>query len=267
MSETFDFTVNSQSVANPDGTPLGDGSTMSFTFQVPPKIPPDYKSVKMSCLDATIWNTSPNVFTSGTAKNNSFYVNYNGTNYQASLLQGQYDLNGLNASLNIALTALNSAMAGLITFTPDNAANRVIMTINQANTLVSFNHNDTFSTLIGWTANATVPSGGSATTGVYTEEAANVARFDTVQAFQINSTFCPGMPSSGANSTVMAFIPITSAPGKQVVYSPYNPTILNASKMIGGSGTYQVWLTDQNGNNLNTGGQFWQARFRLSVAR
>ena len=134
------------------------------------------------------------------------------------------------------------------------------MTINQANTLVSFNRTDTFSTLMGWTALATVPSTGIATTGVYTEEGANIARFDTVQAFQVNSTFCNnGMPSSGANST-----PITALPGRQVVYSPYYPTELDASAMRSGSGTYSVWLTDQTGAKLNTGGQFFQCRFRLS---
>ena len=89
---------------------------MEFTFQTPLKLPAEAKA-KLSCLDALIWNTSPNVFSSGTRKNNSFYVNYNTVDYRVDLIQGIYDLTALNASLNIALTAALPGMAGLISLT------------------------------------------------------------------------------------------------------------------------------------------------------
>ena len=64
-----------------------------------------------------------------------------------------------------------------------------------------------------------------------------------------------GIPVNAFGQNIIANIPITSKPGSQIVYQPYNPTKVNCSELVDMPiGSFNVYLSDEKGTLLDNFG-------------
>ena len=115
-----DVTVNAFNVSSG-----GDQWDVNLDNEI--AIPQHVKQVSIEIVRATMWFTTYNI--SAERNNNKFYLDVQGDAVKTvTLSDGLYDLSTLAHAINVGL--VNQSLAsGLVTFTPDNATQRVLLTL------------------------------------------------------------------------------------------------------------------------------------------
>ena len=66
----------------------------------------------------------------------------------------------------------------------------------------------------------------------------------------------------------IAQIAIDVAPGSQITYAPYHIPSISINELIGAKkNIIRMWLTDDQNNRVNTGGEDWSARIVIKYLR
>lgn len=227
-----------------------------FTVQLKKTIlfPPEAYNIRLELRQATIWWTANNI---ETGVNDSFRFLVSGdpsSPYDITLDSGLYDISALNSAVNNAL--INEGLASnLLTFSGDNATQKVILTFSAAGQRVEWVAGSFFE-LCGFNTGQFVPAAGF-TVGAYSEAAGSVANFSDVSSFLIHTDLVRnGIPQGDQEHLMIADIPISVAPGSQQLYQPALPIEIDCPHLRGSSvSQFSVWITDQNNRGLNFNGE------------
>lgn len=239
-----------------------DGSYFEVQMQDGLSLPSNALNPTLSVEEATVWWSVPNIIT---GKNDKMYfngplVNDTTTNIVITIPQGLYDLSGLNQAI---LRELESAGAKidpytLITFSPDQATQKVQMRVNYSNVVIDFTYNDTPREILGFNSETYGPY---ATTPV-SILAPNIASFNQINYFLIHSDLTnKGIRFNNDYNQTMCQVLIDVSPGSQIISTPFNPAKINVSELINAKrNNIRMWITDDNNNRINTNGEYWSVR-------
>jgi hypothetical protein len=232
-----------------------DGSYFEIQLGEALNVPSNAIGCQLAVEDAEIWWSVPNVIT---GSNDKFYITYSSVLYTVTLAQGLYDLTGISQAIarelgNYAVIAALSKP--LLTFSPDEATNKVEIKFN-FNASIDFTQLDTPRLLLGFDSQTLTATAGQ------TKIADNQASFNTVNYFLLHTDLTSnGIRNNNSYNQTVAKVPITVAPGSQILYKPFNPAKINANELIGAYRTnIKVWLTDDKNRRVNTNGEAYSLR-------
>ncbi len=202
-----------------------DGSTFSVQLNAPLRIPANAVDCTISVLQASVWNTSPNI--AAAFGNNHFRFSVAETAYDILIPDGLYSLSGLNAYLSSQFVNLGLA-ANAIVLSGDDATQRTVLTFSAVGDFVDFTGADTVREVLGFDARI-APIGGAPSIG-FNEYSDGPAAFNRTNSFIITSDLVSnGIPVNSTAANVLVNIPIDAAPGSQVKYAPRNPLPIDAT--------------------------------------
>ena len=242
-----------------------DGSTFTVQLDEALAIPKEARNVSATVMQSTVWWVVPNIIQ---GENDMFYITAPNTadvltNYTFPITQGLYDLTALNTAVQRELQNQGAKINPdpVISFSPDNATQRVQMTFNYPNMSVDFSQPQTPRDILGFDPlvyqnNAVAP---------LTFLAPNVAGFNTVNYFLIHSDLTyRGIRFNNNYNQTIAQVLIDVPPGSQIVSAPYNPAKVNCQELAGTKRTkLRFWLTDDQDRTVNTNGEYWTARIAI----
>jgi hypothetical protein len=253
----FEIPIIASSSVNAGAKNVSDiGSSFEIQLDQAIIMPSDIVNCTVQVDEATIWWTIPNI--SVTLNNNKFYIEHLTVDYVITIPTGLYSVSDLNNTLDREILAA-TGLSGLVDFAPDNATQKVELTINQAGTQIDFTQSDTFRDVVGFNSQL-VPA--VVSTGIYTQLGDNIAQFNTIDYFLLHSDIVDrGIRVNDKYSQTIAQILIDTEPGSQIVSREFNPP---KSDAIGLAGTtidrIKFWLTDQNNSLVDTNGEIFGCR-------
>lgn len=214
---------------------------------------PGVENVGLFVNNATIWNLVYNI--SQSLGNNHFYVFQDPFPvFNLVIPDGSYSTADLSSTINSLLVAAGGT-SGLIALTENFATQRVILQIDgtlagAGGAQVDFTPADTCRDVLGFNA-ALQPA---VPTNVFTEiPGDNRAAFNNLNFFKVHSDIGQGFRDNEQFDNTIAIVPLTARPGSQIVYQPFNPPRSDASRLRNHlTRTIQVWITDENNNEVNT---------------
>jgi hypothetical protein len=241
----------SSDVTNKAQNVSDDGSQFTVILDRPLSLPPNAVSATLSIIQASIWNTSPNI--SEQFNNNVFRFTSGGSTYNIIFPEGLYSLGGLNGFLSVQLTNL-LLPSNLITISGDESTQRSIITFLFAGIQVDFTIPNSIREILGFDVRLI-----TAPTALFNAYSDNTANFNRVNSYLIRSNIVSqGIPINSIGANVIAQVPIDSAPGSQINYQPQHPTPVDASELIGYSkNTFNFTLCDQLLRPTPTAGETW----------
>lgn len=236
-----------------------DGSTFSVEMDRPLHIPKEASNIYVEVLNAEIWWNIPNI---KIGVNDQFKITHLAVDYTITIPQGLYDVNTLNAKLNVLIFNA-TGVEDLIELIPDTSESKIIIQYNFATTQVDFTIANSLREILGFNSSLVplVP-----TTGQQFEIAPNVANFNQVNYFLIKA---PTLLSRGLNfnsvySGIIARVLINVAPNSQILYDPQNAYKISANELAGiDLTTLNFVLTDDQNRNVETQGEFWSMIFYI----
>jgi hypothetical protein len=254
-----------------------DGSSFEVQLDDPIQIPKDALNVNVSVEESTIWWTVPNIIT---GSNDKIYV-FGDDNtlpvpvpqlYTVTIPQGLYDLTALNNSIQSDLEAQGARTVDallnplpLISLSPDNATQKVLLRFNYTNVTVDFTQPNTMREILGFDSLVYGPYGGAPLNIL----APAVAKFNTVNSFLIASDLVQkGIRFNNRYNQIITQVLIDVAPGSQIVSTPFNPAKTDANELAGANRTnLRFRLTDEKLQPVNTNGEYWTARVVMRYLR
>ena len=247
-----------------------DGSYFEVSFNPANAIavPKDALNVSMSVLESTIWWTIPNI---QTGTNNKMYItgpniSNVSTNYTVTIPQGLYDLSQLNTAI---LRELENAGAKtdpepLIYIGADNSTQKCTIRFNYLNTSVDFSQSQTIREILGFNTGVYGPY----PTIPYTISAQNTASFNQVNYFLLHSDLTStGIRYNNSYNQTIAQVLIDVAPGSQIVYKPFNPSVIDCPLAGTMKNNIKVWLTDDKNRRVNTNNEYFSCRLVIKYLR
>lgn len=226
-----------------------DGSAFSVVIGAGISFPQNAKGITVSCLQANIWYTTPNI--SADFANNIFQFTSAATPYTLTIPAGLYSVADLNSF--IATSCVNlGLLANTISITGNSATGQVLLTLANAGDSVDFTSPASVRTLLGFDAGIyVVPSNG------YTFASQNVAAFNRVNSYLITSNITAGgLPINQSASGVVASIPINVAPGSMLQFSPSQRISIAAPELAGTNrNNFRFQLVDQQLRPTPTAGE------------
>jgi hypothetical protein len=229
-----------------------DGSEFSVILDTPVSFPPDSFDCTIEVVQASVWNSVPNI--SITLNNNKFYVYYGGdsTLYTVTFPDGLYSLSSLNSQISKSL--INQGAPGdTVILTGNQSTQSVVISFPYVGSYVDFTLPQTCRGVLGFD-NRLAPL--TPTTIVdQSENADSPAKFNNVEYFLLKSDIVQGsIPTNRVSSDTIALVNITSLTGNQTVYTPVNPIRVDASSLRnGGKNIVSFRLTDDKNKPANTG--------------
>ena len=210
----------------------------------------------LSVTASEIWNSFPNILTA----ENKLYISYNGVQYILTIPQGQYSLQTLTNTIERELIN-GGAPANLVKLSADPPTQKVEIIFSQANISIDFKQPDTIRNLLGFDSKVI----SSSIAGEYVL-ADNTARFNVVNSLLIHSDLVrQGIQINGAYTQTIAQIYIDTEPGLQILYRPFQPTPIACDHLAGQLiNTMKFRLTDELNQNIDTNGEDWSIRLRIT---
>jgi hypothetical protein len=243
-----------------------DGSRFQVRYEEPISIPDDAKNIEIEVPEANIWWTVPNVISN---QNDAFRLTDTGAGSGTpfgpttiNIPQGLYDLSGLANAIERELVSAGAAV-GTISFSSDTATSKVQITANFVGITIDFTiANSVGRDILGFNNQTLGPSVVAPTIWL----ADNVATFNTVNSFLIHGDIVDnGMSLNGTFSQIMAQVQIDVSPGSLITYTPFRPATVSGSHLKNTKrNSFTYWLTDEQNRAVNTGGEYWDARIKIT---
>lgn len=254
-----------------------DGSTFSIRLEEKGLgVPYNAKNCTLQVIGAEFWNNNNNITTS----NNQIYITSAGISKLLNIPPGLYSIDTLQSALiqtirdtvdstfiNSLLNTVGTSTTCNITFTPNYALNKTIMTLTPAagNTITvdyrAINAPNTISPIVGFTS---VYSSTGPTVTIVTSE--NVPAFNQYNYYLIQSNIVNrGLRVNSNYLNIIAKIKIQSSPNTQNVYDPKTPSVIVTPELINDTRKeFQFSLLESNLNLVNTKGEYWSATLRIT---
>lgn len=242
-----------------------DGDRFEIQLEDALRIPQGAINVTVDVEEATVWWVVPNIIT---GKNDKLYITAPNvanvlTPYIATIPQGLYDLSGLNQAINRELQNQGAKIdpAPAINLSPDDATQRVELTLNYVGSSVDFTQPDTFREILGFNSQVIGPT----VIAPFSTIADTTAAFNQVNYFLIHSDLTNlGIRFNNTYNQTITQVLIDVPPGSQIVSRPFNPARINAPELEGSNRTnIRFWLTDDKNRPVNTNGEFFTCRVAI----
>ncbi len=247
-----------------------DGSQFEVQLDQALQIPKNAVNCTVECEESTIWWTVSNI---KTGINDTLYIFGDDDTqpvplpqlYTVVLDSGLYDLTALNNTVQSkleflgarTLDALNNPLP-LVSFSPDDATQKVVLRFNYPNVTVDFTQTNTPREILGFE---------SLVYGAYPGApvnilAPNVAQFNQINYFLITGDIVDhGIRFNNRYAQVMTQVLIDVAPGSQITASPRHPAKSDANNLIGAKRTnLRFRLTDDKLRPVDTNGEYFTTR-------
>jgi hypothetical protein len=264
-----DFSVSSDPALGARNV-QNNGSTFEVLFNPAITVPKEAMNVKVSVERATTWYTYPNI--SASQGNNKFYVNEGVTPYVLTIPDGLYSLDQLSQTIiNEGTNAgITNSPNPFIQLTGNEATQRVEITFGYDNISVDWNSDSPY-VILGFTQGTTTGPTSSlpippADPLDYQYTADTVAGFNQVNEVFIKSDLVnDGIPLNNKFDGVLTNIQISVPPGSQQTYQPFRPLYCSGESLKSASrSNVRFYLTDENGNFLDTAGEYYTLTIRIS---
>jgi hypothetical protein len=232
-----------------------DGSTFSVQLNAPLRIPANAVDCTISVLQASVWNTSPNI--AAAFGNNVFSFVVAETPYTIVIPDGLYSLSGLNAYLSSQFVNLGLA-SNAIVLSGDEATQRTVLTFSAVGDRVDFTVANSVREVLGFDARIAPPLPGAPSIG-FNEYSDGPAAFNRTNSYIITSDLVSdGIPVNSTAANVLVNIPIDAAPGSQVNYAPRNPLPIDAMELVGAiKNQFSFQLRNQTLETIPTAGELY----------
>jgi hypothetical protein len=251
-----------------------DGSSFSVQLDNPIGVPREAVEAEISCTSASIWWTIFNL--SADLGNNKLYLYSEWSdginpppagspNWTITIPDGLYSVSGLNSAM--AREIANLGLPGnLISLGGDESTQKTTLSFSGAGyrTYIDFTPVDTFRLILGYEARQAPVFANQSTDG-FTELSDNVARFNTIDAFLIETDLISdGIPTNNISSGNIARVGINVSPGSLITHQPFNPDVVSARELIGQTkNAFNFRLLDQSYNRVNTNTEIWSFVVKL----
>ena len=233
-----------------------DGSSYSTTLDTPFVIPASAMSCSAGVIAASIWNSSPNVSAAFSNNTLSFVTTVAPAGaYTIPIEQGLYSLDALGSYISIELQN-RGLPPDLIQFSPNNATQRVGITLSTAGDSVLIGAAGSVGQILGW------PTGSPAIVAPvagFTQFGPLEASLNRVNSYIIQSDFVTtGVQLNGSSRSILASVPINVGPGRQINFQPSQVQFFDASELIGRPKQFvRLSLVDQDLRPTPTSGDTW----------
>lgn len=249
-----------------------NGSQFTVVFNPPVSVPNDAKNVRVSVERATTWFTYPSI--SANLGNNIFTFFENGVQFDLTIPDGLYSLDQLEQTIiDLGTNAgIVNSPNPFIQLTGNEATQKVQLTFGYNSggvgfeTKVVFGANSPYE-ILGWNEFDEEEAPLAPTDPLTIQFSAPlVAGFNTVNEVLLKSDLVPqGIPINNKFSGVLTPIQIDVPPGSQQVYQPFRPLYCSGESLKNSNRTnIRFFLTDEEGNALDTAGEYYTATIRLS---
>jgi hypothetical protein len=243
-----------------------DGSSFDVDFPTPITFPSDAKRIKLSVTSATVWWSVPNI--SADIGNNSVtvtFVDNDGVLATRTILlkKGIYKVKTLFASINDQFEVEHNAPTGLLGFRADHGTGFTTIRLRRLNTTLHMSAANSLATILGFSPTEDLEY---AQAGDDLFIAESTSKFNHMDYFLIHSDLTmDGIPTNSKYSQTIARVLVEAKVGRQIIYRPFNPTIISCPHLKGGSvNSMRFWLTDQDNNPVDTNGFQWSAEIMLT---
>jgi hypothetical protein len=232
-----------------------DGSQFSTTLDVPFSVPAAAMSCTAGVVAASVWTTSPNISAAFTNNQLSFVTTVAPAGpYTIVIDQGLYSLDALGSYISIQMQNLGLP-PDLIQFSPNNATQRVGLTLSTLGDSVLIGAPGSVGQILGWpagSAHIVAPVAGW-------QSSARTRPPSTGNSYAVQSDFCTsGIQINGSSRGIMASLPINVGPGRQINYAPAQISWFDASELIGRpKQAVRLALLDQDLRPTPTSGDYW----------
>lgn len=269
---TQEIIFSSDPAAGAQDTTSG-GDVFSVNFSDPIVVPKDAYQVEVQMIESVIWFTVPNI----TTTNQNIRITGPDINdvlrvYDVVIPKGLYDLSALSAAILRELEAApfkaKQNPYPLVSFSADDATSKVILYLNYDTVQVDFSVANSVGPILGFsTLGGDNPVGPLVGTPLPVT-ANDVARFNTINSFLVHCDLArSGIRLNNLYYQIIGNPLIDVAPGKQILYAPQYPPICEADHLKGAHRTrVKCWLTDDQNNAIDTNGEFWSFRLRLTYS-
>jgi len=226
-----------------------DGTIFSVRRNENIKFPSNAFDCTAEVVAATVWNSVPNI--SQNLGNNKFYVFSSGVLHIITLPDGLYSVSSLNSTVSKSLVNLGLP-SDIISITGNQSTQRIILTFNYVGTYVDFTQPNACRDILGFDPRL-VPLAPSSVIG-QSEEGDKIAEFNNIESFLIKTDLVIGnIPTNQDSDQTIALIPITAKTNEQIVFSPTNPSRVDASNLKGQGRDYATFrLTNEKGEPAQT---------------
>ena len=228
LTQTLPYIFNSDINAGAENV-SADGSSFQVSLHDPITIPKGAVDCKVGVVSASVWNSSLNIAAS--YGNNTFTFTTTAApagTYTFVIPDGLYSVDGLSSYLASQFVNL-TLPSNLITISGENATQKSIITFLKSGDSINFTLVNSLRQLLGF--NALVITAPSANYSFFSN---NVAAFKRINSVIISSNFVSvGIPVNSQSRGIIASVPITAAPGSQIVYSPTHVVWFCAHELIG----------------------------------
>lgn len=245
------------------------GDQFEVNYEEPIKFPDHATQATVSLMDAVVWFSTPNV----DETNNTLRVTGPTVgepplffDWTITIPKGLYDVTGLAAAitreLSTAVPIPKNDPLPLITLTADAATSKIVITLNYQGVEVDFNVPNSLGNLLGFGTSLI----NNPTAEPLPVTAPDVARFNTINSYLLHCDLVDkGLRLNNTYSHVIGQVLIDVKPNKQIIYQPQNPPVVSAAQLIGASRTrIKAWLTNENNVHIDTNGEYFSFRLRLS---
>ena len=230
-------------------------------------------NIKVSVERATAWYTFPNI--SASLGNNIFTYFESGVQFDITIPDGLYSLDQLESTIVSVGTNLGivNTPNQFITLTGNEANQKVELSfgfnstgVPATATKVVFGANSPYE-ILGWNLGDEIEAPTAPTDPLSIQfPAPQVAGFNTVNEIFIKSDLVSdGIPLNNKFDGVLTNIQISVPPGSQQTYQPFRPLYCSGESLKSASrSNVRFYLTDENGDFLNTSGEYWTSTIRIS---
>ena len=253
LEKTFSYIFNSDPISGAQQL-SSDGSSFTVTLNTPISIPKSAVDATAGVLQASIWNTSPNI--SPQFNNNVFTFTTTqapaGT-YSLNIPSGLYSIEGLNTYFSSQFVNLGFS-SNLISIGGDFATQTSILTFEFMGDSVNFTIPNSVRTVLGF--NSQILTSPSDNFSFYSE---NTAAFNRNNSYVIASNLVSqGIPVNNQSAGIITTVPIDKPPGSQIVYQPQNVIWFDICELIGNSKLNMTFrLLNQDLMATPTSGDYW----------
>ena len=221
-------------------------------------IPEHCENIQLQVISATMWWNTPNI----NKNNQHFHFFSTSTNqlYDIVLPEGIYSIGQIATTIDREVF-IACGIQGLFTITADDATSRITIEFKNATDYIDFSKNDTFSDLLGF--DKVITKGGA---NHFIAISQNPAQFSDISYFLVESNLTnSGISINGKAYNIISRILITAHAGSQIVYSPYKPSLIDASPCrYTRKKKLTFTLLTNKLENANTNGEYWSIQVRFS---
>lgn len=243
-----------------------NGSRFSVSMRKPISVPKGAVDVKLECISANIWFTTPNI--EDIYNNNHVYLFYddglgNTGTFDLEIPKGLYSISQLNTTIQTLLSqeqipgSTNRFPCNSIVFSGNTATQRVTISLLQNLVFITDNNDPLYPNNIAYTLGFDGPNPLVATFSGQTFTAQSVARLNRINSYLLHSDIVKnGISVNSKQANILTEIQLDVQPGKLLTYRPYLPYKLDGNHLIESDrDLLTFWLTNEKNEYVDTNGE------------